>query len=406
MGDKQMKPFGKLMRRLDAVRLIEEKTTRVKRVEEVPIEEAAGRVIAEDVVAGFNVPPFDRSSMDGYAIRVKDTIGASMKPVSLKLIGVRNAGEPFDGVVGEGECLEIATGAPVPKGADAVVMVEYTKLSDPSVEVMKEAKPGDNIAPEGEDIKKGEVVVKSGEVLTPGRLGAVAALGFSKVETYIKPRVAIYSTGNEVVIQGTPLRPGQVYDINSYTLTAVIEANGCIPVRIGLVKDDPEAITNAVRDATEYDVAVFSGGSSVGSRDLFGGIIEDLGVVYFHGLQVKPGKPTLFGEVSKTPIFGMPGYPTSCLSNAYVFLAPALRRVAGLPPIEQRTVKARLSKVVKGDGEREQFYTVRVEGGEAVPVFKQSGDITSMAHANGYIIIPIGTKLLEAGTEVTVYILN
>jgi len=399
-----MKPFGKLMTRLDAVRLIDENIRRITRVEDVPIEEAAGRVPAEDVVAGFNVPPFDRSSMDGYAVKAKDTAGASSKPVTLRLIGVRHAGEAFDGVVGDGECIEIATGAPVPRGADAVVMVEYTKLTGNTVEIQRKAKPGDNVAPEGEDIKKGEAVVRVGEVLTPGSVGAIAALGFSRVKAYAKPRVAIYSTGNEVAPQGKPLKPGQVYDINSYTLSAVVAANGCVPVRRGLVRDDPEAIADAVRDAAGYDVAVFSGGSSVGTRDLFAGVIEDLGRVHFHGLRVKPGKPTLFGEVGGTPVFGMPGYSTSCLNNAYVFLVPALRRVAGLPPAEERIVVARLSRPIKAEGEREQFYSVRVEGGEAVPVFKQSGDITSMAYANGYIIIPIGTQLLEAGDEVTVYL--
>ena len=403
MGDEQMKPFGKLMTRLDAVRLIDENVRRITRVEDVPIEDAAGRVLAEDVVAGFNVPPFDRSSMDGYAVKAKDTAGA--KPVTLRLIGARHAGEVFDGVIGDGECIEIATGAPVPRGADAVVMVEYTKLNGDGVEIQREAKPGSNVAPEGEDIEKGDAVVKAGEVLTPGRIGAVAALGFSKVKAYARPRVAIYSTGNEVTPQGKPLKPGQVYDINSYTLSAVVAANGCVPVRRGLVSDDFDAIAAAVKDASAYDVAVFSGGSSVGVKDLFAGVVEDLGVVHFHGLRVKPGKPTLFGEVAGTPVFGMPGYSTSCLNNAYVFLVPALRRAAGLPAVEERTVKARLSLVIKAEGEREQFYSVRVEGGEAVPVFKQSGDITSMAYANGYIIIPIGTKLLEAGAEVTVFLL-
>ncbi len=401
-----MKPFGKLMSRLEAVRLIDEKVKQIMCVEDVPIEEAVGRVLAEDLVANFNVPPFNRSSMDGYAVKAKDTAGTSAKQAVLRLIGVRHAGEVFDGVIGDGECIEIATGAPVPKGADAVVMVEYTRLYGDRVEIQREARVGDNIAPEGEDILKGEAVVKKGEVLTPGRLGAVAALGFLKVKAYTRPRVAIYSTGNEVVPLGKPLKPGQVYDINSYTLSAVVAANGCIPVRRGLVRDDPEAIADAVMDAAKYDVAVFSGGSSVGVRDLFAGIIEERGRVHFHGLKVKPGKPTLFGEVGGTPVFGMPGYSTSCLNNAYIFLVPALRRAAGLPPAEVMTVMAKLSRSIKADGEREQFYSVRVEGGQAVPVFKQSGDITSMAYANGYIIIPIGTKLIEAKADVTVYLFN
>jgi len=401
-----MKPFGKLMTRLDAARLIDENIKRIAHVEDVPIENAAGRVLADDIVAGFNVPAFNRSSMDGYAVKAKDTAGASTKPMTLRLIGARHAGEVFDGVIDSGECIEIATGAPVPKGADAVIMVEYTRLTGDKVEIQREVKPGDNVAPEGEDIKKGEAVVKVGEVMTPGKVGAIAALGFSNVKAYARPRVAIYSTGNEVVPQGKPLKTGQVYDINSYTLSAVVAANGCIPVRRGLVRDDSEAIADAVRNAAEHDLAVFSGGSSVGVRDLFASVIEDLGKVHFHGLRVKPGKPTLFGEVGGTPFFGMPGYSTSCLNNAYIFLVPALRKAAGLPPAEVRTITVGLSQAIKAEGEREQFYSVHVEGGEAVPVFKQSGDITSMAYANGYIIIPIGTRLLEAGTEVTVHLFD
>jgi molybdopterin molybdotransferase len=401
-----MKPFGKLMTRVDAMRLIEENMRRITRIEELKIENAAGRVLANDIIAEFNVPPFDRSSMDGYAVKAKDTSGASTKPVFLKLIGARHAGEAFDGVIGEGECVEIATGAPVPKGTDAVVMVEYTRLIGDGVEIQKETRPGSNIAPEGEDIKKGEVVVKEGELLTAGRVGAVAALGILSLRAYMRPRVSIYSTGNEVVKQGKPLNPGQVYDINSYTLSAVVAENGCTPVRRGLVRDDFDSIAAAVKDASTFDIAVFSGGSSVGVRDLFSSVIEELGKVHFHGLRVKPGKPTLFGEVSGVPIFGMPGYSTSCLNNAYVFLVPALRRMAGLPPAEDKTVKARLSRSINAEGEREQFYSVRVEANEAIPVFKQSGDITSMAYANGYIIIPIGTRQLEAGSEITVHLFS
>jgi molybdopterin molybdotransferase len=401
-----MKPFGKLMTRVDALRLIEENSRKITRVEDVKIEDAAGRVLAKDIIAEFNVPPFDRSSMDGYAVKAKNTRGDPRNPVFLRLIGARHAGETFDGIVGDGECVEIATGAPLPNGADAVVMVEYTRLEEDRVEIQKEARPGSNVAPEGEDIKKGEVVVKEGEQLTAGRVGAIAALGISSVKAYGKPRVSIYSTGNEVAEQGMPLKPGQIYDINSYTLSAVVAANGCVPVRRGLVRDDFDSIATAVKDASTFDIAVFSGGSSVGVRDLFSSVVEDLGKVYFHGLRVKPGKPTLFGEVNGVPIFGMPGYSTSCLNNAYVFLVPALRRMAGLPPAEDKTVKARLSRPINAEGEREQFYSVRVEAGEAIPVFKQSGDITSMAYANGYTLIPIGTRQLKAGSEVIVHLFS
>lgn len=402
-----MKPFKSLVPRLEALHLIEENVVRINRTEEEPLREAAGRVLAEDVVAGFNVPPFDRASMDGYAVRAEDTAGASQrKPKRLRLIGVRHAGEPCEGTVGAGECVEIATGSPIPRGADAVVMVEYTSLNGGYVEVLEPVGQGENIAPEGEDISRGEVAVKSGDLVTPGRLGAMAALGYESVRVYSRPRVAVYSTGTEVATQGSELRPGQVYDINSFTLSSVIEANGCVPVMRGVVRDEGKAIEAALREASDYDLAVFSGGSSVGSKDMLGDIVGELGRVLFHGVQVKPGKPTLFGVIGGTPIFGMPGYPTSCLSNAYVFLAPALRRLAGLPPAEPRVAKARLARAVKNTSGREQFLTVRLEEGVAVPVFKQSGDITSMANADGYIILPINADVLEEGAEVTVTLLG
>lgn len=401
------KPSSKLVPRLEAIRIIDENMNQISRVEEVPLDEAAGRVLAADLVAQINIPPFDRSSMDGYALRAADTLGASeSKPRVLKLLGVSYAGEPFDGTVGDGECVEIATGSPLPKRADAVIMVEYTKLSGNIVEIMREAKLGDNIEPEGEDIKSGEIVVKAGEVLTAGKVGAAAALGLISLKVYAKPIVALYSTGNEIVPQGKPLGPGQVYDINTHTLASIVQANGCVALRKGLVLDDSQAILMALREAADYDVIVFSGASSVGSRDFFAQIVEQLGAVHFHGLQVKPGKPTLFGTVHGTPVFGMPGNATSCLSNAYIFLIPMLRKMARLPAIETKRVEAKLSRLVKSDGEREQFFTVRLENGKAVPVFKRSSNITSMAHADGVTIIPVKTKRLEAGSNVNVYLFS
>jgi molybdenum cofactor synthesis domain-containing protein len=236
-------------------------------------------------------------------------------------------------------------------------------------------------------------------------VGALAALNIQSVEVYEKPKVAIYSTGSEIRPLGVDLEPGQIYDVNSYTLSTVISRHGCIPVRKGIVVDDREAIESAVREASGYDLGVFSGGSSVGTRDLFAETVEGLGEVLFHGLQVKPGKPTLFGLVEGTAIFGMPGYPTSCLSNAYVFLAPALRKLAGAPPSEPRTVTARMGKRVVSSSGREQFLTVAVEDGVAYPVFKKSGDITSMANADGYIILPVNLDVVEEGEEVTVILL-
>lgn len=403
----RMRPFKRLLPRQAAMEIITANIRRVDRVEGVRLEEAAGRLLAEDVVAGFNVPPFDRSSMDGYAVRAEDTYGAStFSPRRLRLIGVQHAGERFEGEVGPGECVEVATGSPIPRGSDAVVMVEHTRLDGGYVEVQKPAYPGAHISPEGEDIKKGDVVVGGGDLLTPGRIGALAALGVESAAVYAKPTVAVISTGSEVRPLGSDLEAGQIYDINLHTLSAVIASNGGIPIRHGIVPDDSAAIEAILSEAVSSDLVVFSGGSSVGSRDLLYDVVEEAGEVLFHGVQVKPGKPTLFGLVEGKPVFGMPGYPTSCLSNAYVFLVPALRMLAGLPPPEPRRVRARMAVRVVSSSGREQFLTVRLDGGLAYPVFKRSGAITSMAHADGYIVLPVNTDTVEEGEEVTVTLLG
>jgi molybdenum cofactor synthesis domain-containing protein len=264
---------------------------------------------------------------------------------------------------------------------------------------------GKDISPAGEDMRRGDRVLEAGSPLSPGMVGALAALGHDSAEVYQKPRVAIYSSGPEIVPQGQPLRPGQVYDVNSFTLYAVVEAMGGVPVKRGIVADDEASIDAALEDASGYDMGVFSGGSSVGSRDLFGEAVGRLGVVHFHGVKVKPGKPTLFGEVAGTPVFGMPGYPTSCLTNSYVFLTPALRSMARLPPLEPQRVTVPLGHRLVSRSDRETFVTVRLSGGAAHKVFKQSGDITSMAHADGYIIVPEGDHVLEEGEPVEVTLL-
>ena len=223
---------------------------------------------------------------------------------------------------------------------------------------------------------------------------------------YRKPRIAIYSSGPEIAPQGQALKPGQIYDINSFTLSAVIEQNGGVPVKGGIMADTLDSVRGSITDASEYDIGVFSGGSSVGTKDLFGEVMEELGTVYFHGVKTKPGKPTLFGEVKGTPIFGMPGYPTSCLNNSYVYLLPALRKMAKLKPKEWVKVMLPMGAEMVSKSDREQFITVRIEDGKAYRVYKQSGDITSMTHADGFIILPIGTNSVAEGEMVEITLLH
>lgn len=398
-----MKPFKELMPRQEAIDIILRETKPVTETERIPIQESVGRVLATDIVAGFDVPPFDRASMDGYAVKAGDT---AKVPVKLKLIGAQHTGGIYEGTVNHGECLEIATGSPMPDGADAVVMVEYTELEGEYAVIKRGVEPGKNMAPAGEDMVKGTKVLESGAFITPGVLGAFAALGYTDVEVYVKPRIAIYSSGPEIAPQGTPLKPGQIYDINSYTLASVIEMNGGIAFKRGIMEDNLDSIKESLEDASSYDLGVFSGGSSVGVKDLFGEAIEEQGEIYFHGVKTKPGKPTLFGKVGDSLVFGMPGYPTSCLNNSYVYLLPAIRKMARLPQKHWVKLMVPLGEGFESKGDREQFITVELRDGKAYRVFKQSGDITSMTHADGFIILPIGYTKLETGDSVEVTLLN
>ncbi len=402
-----MRPFKQLIHREEALEIIQKNISKVIEKEKIPLEEAHYRVLAEDIISEFNVPPFNRSSMDGYAVKAQDTFNAGQfKAAILKQVGVEHAGEVYQGIINEGECIQIATGSPIPNGADAVVMVEYTEANGGTISIKRPVYPGANIAKAGEDIKKGETVLKQGDILTPAKVGALAALGLTLIEVYSKPKVAIFSTGTEIISPGKPLSPGEIYDINSYTLQSMVESNGCIPVKKGIINDDKESIINALEESANYDLLVFSGGSSVGEKDLLSIVLGEKGNILFHGVQIKPGKPTLFGTIKAIPVFGMPGYPTSCLSNAYQFLIPALRTLSGLPVF--KPVKKRMKmghRIVSASG-REQFLTVQIKDGKAYVVYKQSGDITSMANAEGYIILPINQDTLEEGEDVTVYFLE
>jgi molybdopterin molybdotransferase len=398
-----VRPFGALLPFEEAKKVVANNIKPITRVETVNIDDALGRVLAEDVVAGLSIPPFDRAAMDGYAVKARDTFNAGqLHPKILRLVGEVHAGETPTRKVGAGECLQIATGAMMPKGADAVVMVEDTEAEGSRVKIFKSVYPGANVAQKGEDIKEGATVLKESSVLDAGKIGVLASQGITQVKVYEKPKVAVLPSGEEVVPLGKKLKRGQVYDINSHTIASVVKANGGIPVVFGVVGDKAEEIRAAITEALKNDLVVISGGSSVGERDLLVSVIQDWGQVLFHGIQVKPGKPTIFALIEGQPLMGMPGYPTSCLINSYLFLLPAVRKMAHLPPRTGETVTARLARRVPGSVGRRQFLTVKIEGGEAMPVFKESGAITSIAEADGYIEIAENIDLLEKGETVTV----
>jgi molybdopterin molybdotransferase len=387
----------------EALALVLESASPITRSERVRLEQADGRVAAAAVHAPADVPPFDRAAMDGYAVVAGDTFGAGRyEPRVLRRIERVFTGQVPTKRVASGECIEIATGAPMPDGADAVVMVEETERVGEEIRVMTPVYPGQHVGRRGADIPAGRSVVEPGTLVNPSRVGALAACGVIELEVYGRPRVAILSTGNEIVEPGHPLAPGQIYDVNRFTLAAVISRHGGAAVPQPTAPDTLADLTAAVEAALAEDIVVFSGGSSVGERDLILDVLQRKGEVLFHGIAVKPGKPTVFGRISGTPVLGMPGYPTSCLSNAYMLLVPVLRRLAHLPAFTPRSVPARLARRIVSTTGRHQFYTVRLEDGVAHPAFKASGDITSMSQADGYVEIPAQTDIVEAGEIVDV----
>jgi molybdopterin molybdotransferase len=402
-----MRPFKSTISIEDARELLRAGVRPIPRTEQLPVFQATGRIAAADLASTMFVPPFSRSAMDGYAVIAEDTRGASReRPVHLRIVDRVFTGAVPSHVVERGTCAEIATGAPLPEGADAVVMVEETARVDAShVAICAEAAPKQNIGRKGADISPGDLVVKRGDYLNPSRVGAIAAIGCSHTQVFAKPRVAILSTGNEVIEPGKPLNPGQIYDVNRFTLGAVVESHGGIAEMHAPARDTVEALHASLDACLDADVIIFSGGSSVGDRDLLVDLIAQRGDMIFHGIAVKPGKPTMFATVDGRPFFGMPGNPTSCLSNAYILLVPFLRATARLPLYAPRTVTATLGRRIVSQANRHQFYTVRLNGPVALPAFKGSGDITSLSQADGYIEIPASEHTVEEGAlvEVTLF---
>ena len=410
----EMKPIKETIPLEEARQLIADACRPIDRTERVRLVDANGRVAASDVRSTRDVPPFARAGMDGFALRAEDTFGASRyEPRTLRVIDKVYTGQVPAKAIEPGTAIEIATGAPMPQGADAVVMVEETERVEGSlgtealakVAVLTPVYPRQNVGRQGADIIVGQTVISRGDVLNPSRIGAIAALGVGDVEVYAKPTVAILSTGNEIADPGQELRPGQIYDINKFTLSTIVQEHGGVPSPFSTAQDTIDALEEAIDACASCDVLVFSGGSSVGERDLILDVIGRKGEIVFHGIAVKPGKPTVFGTINGTPMFGMPGYPTSCLSNAYMLLVPALRTMARLQPRHTATVSLPLGQRIVSTTGRHQFYTVKIVDGQAMPAFKASGDITSMSQADGYIEIPAQIDIVEKGETVDVKLL-
>jgi molybdopterin molybdotransferase len=380
--------------------------------ESVELPAAHGRVLAESIVSGRDLPPWDNSSMDGYALRAADTAGASAeRPVRLRLAGEVAAGAVTERPVGPGEAYRILTGAPMPPGADTVVPQEEIRREDGAVLVSRPAPPANYIRPRGEDIRTGETVLVPGAVLTPAALGVLAALGRALVRVHQRPRVAILSTGDELVDLATPPGPGQIPNSNTYTLAAQVREAGGIPVNLGIARDSREDLEAHFRAGLGADMLVSTAGVSVGDRDFVREVMEKLGAeLDFWKVNMRPGKPLTFGRVAGRPFFGLPGNPVSSMVTFELFVRPALRRLAGDPRLFRPRVTARMGAVLDNPGPRWGYLRVQLAeeagGVLARPTGEQgSGILTSMLRADGLAVMPPDTRR-DPGQPVEVILLR
>jgi len=380
------------------------------RAVDVSLNEAGGLALAEDAVSKLDVPPFDRASVDGYAVRASDTFSADEdSPVRLKCVGRLPAGAWPRVELRAGKCFEISTGAPMPRGADAVVMVEHVIARKSIVNVHRAVAPSENVTRRGSEVKHGATVLRARQQLSPPSIGTLAAIGFKTVKVYKRPRVAVISSGAELRAPGSRLGRGQVYDINGPAICRAVEECGGEAGYLGIARDRPSQIAGLVRKGLSgSDVVVISGGSSAGAGDIVPSVVDSLGRpgVIVHGLALKPGKPTFIAVIRGNPVFGLPGYPVSALIIFDQLVAPQLRRMAGLPQLERKTVRAKLSmKILSARGRREFVPVELVRGGEGLsarPILKGSGAITVLSEADGYIEVPLEEEIIEEGEMVRV----
>jgi molybdopterin molybdotransferase len=390
-------------------------TPRPRGTKRVPLTEASGRVLARDIVASEDLPEFDRSTVDGFAVWAGDTSKASKdRPAVLTLVGDVQMGALPTCVVQPGATARIATGGMLPEGADAVVMLEDVEARDSrTAAVMRPARPGDNVIRRAEDAKRGEVVLRRGMRLRPQDVGLLAAIGDAEVEVFLKPRVAIIVTGDEIVPPERKPGAGQVRDVNTYTLTALIQQEGGAPRPYGIVEDSFHVLLRTLADARKNaDLVLVSGGSSVGVKDEVARAIDKLGKpgVIVHGVSLKPGKPTILAVVEETPIIGLPGHPVSSMVVFDVFVRDLIRGLAGRTPARSlgKIVRARADRRIPAAGVREDHIRVALEERDgavwAVPVLGKSGIITTMTKADGVVVVPLGRESIEQGAEVEVHL--
>lgn len=396
----------------DALKALLEQFSVDVRIESIATETALDRVLAENLVAQSSLPSFPRSTMDGYAVRAEDTFGATEAlPAYLTVIGEVPMGKVFQSAIAAAQAAGIYTGGMIPSGADAVVMVERTqKLDLSTIEILRAVAPGENVINAGEDVTEGEPLFYAGHTLRPQDLGGLMAMGITQINVAAKPRVAIVSTGDEIIAPEQTPGPGQVRDVNTYTIAGLVARAGGIPLPQGIIRDDYESLYSVTRAALEIaDILVISAGSSVSTRDLTADIVNNLGKpgVVVHGVAVRPGKPTILGVCNNKPVLGLPGNPVSAMVVAGLFLSSILRRMQGLnkPPFRQQ-VMAKLTHNISSVPGREDYLQVRLLNREnqlwAEPVFGKSNLIYTLVKSEGMVCVPLNSSGLYKGELVEV----
>lgn len=376
---------------------------------QLPLVEAAGCVLADEVLAAGDLPAFASSAMDGYAVRAIDAAGASSStPVELKLVGQARIGRRPEGTVGTGEAIAIATGAPIPAGADSIVPVENTEDAGDLVRIFQGSAPGAHVRPVGEDVRAGTTLVGAGRRLGAAELGLLAGAGVSHPVVYPRPRVIVLSTGDELIAPTEEPTFGQVRDVNAYTIFAALREAGASPVLAGIVRDDVDQLREVVfSHLIQADAFISSGGVSVGERDVVKAAFFKRGDVRFFKVAMQPGMPQGFGHVEGKPYFGLPGNPVSVFVSFEVFVRPAILKMLGRSELERPEVTATLTEDVRGPKGKLQFARVAVRRGdagwEATPTGGRGSNlISTVARANGLAMVPPGTEIAPAGSDVRV----
>jgi molybdopterin molybdotransferase len=386
----------------------------------ISLQDAAGRILAEPIIAEIDLPPFDNSSVDGFAVYAADVASVNVdRPATLSVVGDIPAGSAIGKVFNRGECVRIMTGAPMPTGADAVIMVEDTDFNfrdagavpPKQVETHRSVSKGENIRYKGADVKAGQTLLTIAHKLRAQDIGLLALLGNSKILTYRKPRVAILSTGDELASPDDPISPGKIRDANTFSLAALASERGAEVINLGIAKDDPASIKGLLDKALDdkADILISSAGVSVGAFDYVRSVVESEGSLDFWKVNMRPGKPLAFGQYRGIPFFGLPGNPVSAFIGFLVFIIPALEKLSGQQPNQRPTIRAQLGEAIKSDGRESYLRAVVTRQGNRLvgklTGHQASSNLLSLVHANALLIIPSGVKSLPLGEEVDAWLL-